>query len=368
MGLSPHDRYLSTRHFASLDGLRCLAILPVIWHHATPRVLPGLLGKGPVGVDLFFCISGFLITTLLLRESRTRGQVALGAFYVRRALRIFPLYFLTLVGYTIFAALLAPADPARAHFFDLLPFYATFTANWFGNFDVAFPVLFAFAWSLCVEEQFYALWPGTLLALGRSKAALALLALIGLDALAEHGLLNGVLPQGTLALRIVTSFCTPIGLGAALALLLDDERAHSRICEWLGFRWMPMIALAGALALLAIPNGPPFAYQLALTTLVGACVSNEQHALCGLLQARPVSYLGRISYGLYLLHPCCIGLVRKFFPHYVGSALVVFLLSLPLAVALAAMSHRYFESYFLRFRRSFLVPTAAPELAPKATP
>ena len=63
----PHAAWLALSHFPALDGLRCLSILPVIWHHSTPRPLEGALGRGPLGVDLFFAISGFLITTLLMR-------------------------------------------------------------------------------------------------------------------------------------------------------------------------------------------------------------------------------------------------------------------------------------------------------------
>ena len=88
---APYARFIGTQQLPGLDGLRCLAILPVLWHHATPRLLPGVLGKGAVGVDLFFALSGFLITTLLLRERRANGAIKLGAFYVRRSLRIFPL-------------------------------------------------------------------------------------------------------------------------------------------------------------------------------------------------------------------------------------------------------------------------------------
>jgi hypothetical protein len=71
------EHFMRARHLPGLDGLRCLAILPVIWHHATPHPLPGIWGKGAVGVDLFFALSGFLITTLLLRERRAWGRGAI---------------------------------------------------------------------------------------------------------------------------------------------------------------------------------------------------------------------------------------------------------------------------------------------------
>src|SRR5262245_38294354 len=88
--------YLALARFPELDGLRALSILPVIWHHSTTRLLDGVLGKGPLGVHLFFAISGFLITTLLLRERRATGAISMKNFYARRSLRIFPLYYAVL--------------------------------------------------------------------------------------------------------------------------------------------------------------------------------------------------------------------------------------------------------------------------------
>ena len=152
-GGSPHRAYLDTSRFPSLDGLRCLAILPVIWHHSTPRPLPGFAGKGPLGVHLFFAVSGFLITTLLVREHRRTGTLSLSRFYVRRSLRIFPLYYSVLALYAARAWLLLSPSPMRAHFLHNLPFFATYTANVLVDFDVPHPVIFGFSWSLATEEQ-----------------------------------------------------------------------------------------------------------------------------------------------------------------------------------------------------------------------
>src|SRR5262249_2721724 len=117
------------KRFDSLDGLRCLAIVPVVWHHATPRPLEGVLGRGPLGVDLFFAISGFLITTLLLRERENQGRIAMRAFYMRRTLRIFPLYYLVLGAFVLHALLFREHGEARDHFLRSLPFHATYTTN-----------------------------------------------------------------------------------------------------------------------------------------------------------------------------------------------------------------------------------------------
>ena len=362
MGSAAHARYLATRTFGALDGLRCLSILPVIWHHSTPRPLPGLLGKGPAGVDLFFCISGFLITTLLLREKAQRGRISMSGFYARRALRIFPLYYVALLAYVAFASALPAGSPQRAHFFDTLPHYASFTANWFADFGVGFPILFSFAWSLCIEEQFYAFWPWLVRGLSRGGALLAMVLLIAGDAAAEHGWLSAWLPEGGRALRIVTSFAAPIGLGAVLALLLDARRGFAALHAVLGKAWSAPLSLTAVIALLVWPAAPLFGFQTALAALVGACVIREDHALARPLRARAVAYVGRVSYGLYLLNSTAIGVVRRAFPAHASAALFVFLLSLPLALALAALSHRYLEAPFsslrARFRGAALVPTA----------
>ncbi len=359
-----HARYLATRIFGALDGLRCLSIVPVIWHHSTPRPLPGLLGKGPAGVDLFFCISGFLITTLLLREKARSGRISMSGFYARRALRIFPLYYGMLLAYFAFASALPVGTPQRAHFFHTLPYYASFTANWFADFGVGFPILFSFAWSLCIEEQFYAFWPWLVRGLSRSGALLAMLLLIVCDVAAEHGLLAGLLPAGGLALRILTSFAAPIGLGAVLGLLLDDRRGFAALHAVLGKAWSAPFTLLLVVVLLAWPSAPLFGFQTALAALVAACVIREDHALSRPLQARAVAYVGRVSYGLYLLNVSAIGLVRRAFPTHAGSALFVFLLAVPLALAFAALSHRYVEAPFLRLRARY---RAAPPLAQRSS-
>jgi len=344
---STYDRYLARNYFSSLDGLRCLAILPVIWHHSTPRPLPGILGKGPAGVDLFFCISGFLITTLLLREKARTGRVALGAFYVRRALRILPLYYATLLAYVLFALACDPALPQRAHFFRTLPLYATFTANWFADFGVPHAILFSFAWSLCIEEQFYAFWPWIMRAVSARSALLAMGALLLADYLAERSGLDGY------AGRILTSFAAPIGLGALLALLLQERESFAALARIAGRAWFAPLALLSALSLLLWPGAPLIAFQASLMALVCSCVIVEDHGLAWLLRARPVRLVGAISYGLYLLNSTGIGLIRRAFPARAADSGFVFAASFPLLLVLAALSHRYLETPFLRLRSRF---------------
>jgi peptidoglycan/LPS O-acetylase OafA/YrhL len=352
-----HARYLETKRFPSLDGLRFLSIAPVIWHHSTPSPLPGLLGKGPVGVDLFFALSGFLIATLLLREKAQTGTVAAAHFYARRALRIFPLYYGTLALYALRAAFLVPDSPPRAHFFQSLPSFASFTTNWLVDFSVPHPVMFAFAWSLAAEEQFYLLWPwvarsakGPLLPVATATLLLAL------DQAAEHGLFLSFLPATSLAQRMLTSIATPICLGVLLAQALHHPRSFALLARLLAPRAAAPLALAAVLALLSSDRAPLWSVQLALTFLVGACSIRLDHGLAPLTDLAPIRYVGAVSYGMYMLHVSAVTAVKQLLPAAQRSTALVFLLAFLLTLVLAAASHRFFERPFLRLGERFRAP------------
>jgi peptidoglycan/LPS O-acetylase OafA/YrhL len=198
-------------YFASFDGLRCLAILPIVWHHATKGPVAGPLGRGPLGVDLFFAISGFLITSLLLHERKSGGGLSLGRFWLRRSLRIFPLYYVVLGAYVVHALALREHGPARDDFLRSVPYYATYTSNWFLHGRVDHPIVFAFAWSLAAEEQFYVVWPPVLRATRSLFApAVVMAGLVALDQAAERGWLSALFEEG-LALRMIRSFATRSG-------------------------------------------------------------------------------------------------------------------------------------------------------------
>jgi peptidoglycan/LPS O-acetylase OafA/YrhL len=349
-----YARFVGAEHLPGLDGLRCLAILPVIWHHATPHLLPGALGKGAVGVDLFFALSGFLITTLLLRERRATGAVKLGAFYARRSLRIFPLYYVVLGFYVLRALQTQAGSEVARHFLHGLPFHATYTANWFLDYGVPHPVMFAFSWSLCVEEQFYWIWPG-LVALLPNRALLATMmgGAVAIDALAEHAWLAPWVPPGSLGLRMLTSFATPIGCGSIIALMLDTPASFAVGHRLLGWRVAAPLLLLLSVGWLLVPATPYLSLSITLAALVGAVAIRPDNGLAWLLERAPLRKLGALSYALYLLHITALGLVRKFLPQLAGNPLVVFGLGLPLSVVFALAAHWAVERPFLRLRSRF---------------
>jgi peptidoglycan/LPS O-acetylase OafA/YrhL len=341
MPTDEHQAFLATRHFGSLDGLRCLSIVAVVWHHAQTSTPFGILGKGAAGVQLFFALSGFLITTLLLRERDRKGGISLGRFYVRRSLRIFPLYYLALLLVTAYTACVVPSGPVRDHFFHSLPYHATYTSNWFVDFRVPHPVVFAFSWSLATEEQFYLVWPWVL-AYSRSLSlpTAVMTALLLLDA-AASGALPAVFPRGALHTVVAASFSSAIGLGSLLALLLHRPVGFALFRRWLGYRAAPPLLLLLALLELYSNRTPHFWFHLTLVLLVGATVVRADHFLCPVLGWRPVEWVGRVSYGIYLLHVAAVSLVHRLLP--ASGAASAFLLAFLLSVLLASASYHAFE-------------------------
>jgi peptidoglycan/LPS O-acetylase OafA/YrhL len=352
--LEAHARFLTTTYFGAFDGLRCVAVAGVVWHHCLPRPMPGWAGRGHVGVPLFFALSGFLITTLLLAERRSTGDIALGAFWMRRCLRIFPLYYLVLAGFVAALALRAPSDATR-HFFGALPFHASFTANWFVDYAVPHPVWFAFGWSLATEEQFYVFWPPLLrgaLRSGTAAAVLLLLGLVGLGQAAQCEPLETWVAQGSAARRMISSLAPALAFGSALALLLADRRSFRWLFPLLGARGSAPICAATLALLLSFPRVPFALSELLLASLVASCALGTSW-FTRALAARPALAIGRVSYGIYLLHVPVLGACRRLFPALAQHPSALFPLTLCASFALARLSHRFLEAPCARLRARF---------------
>ena len=167
-------------HVPALDGVRGLGVLAVMGFHA---VLPGFAG-GDSGVDVFFVLSGFLITSLLLDEQHRSGRIGLAGFYMRRALRLYPALIVTIVGAIALAWARIPIFDASRRGLDAtleaVPYTLFYTMNipraagWTGG------GMLGHAWSLAIEEQFYLLWPPVVIALTRGRERVALLGWLAL--------------------------------------------------------------------------------------------------------------------------------------------------------------------------------------------
>ena len=327
--------------------------MPVVWHHVLPAPIAGIAGKGAWGVSQFFAISGFLITTLLLRERDLHGTVSMKDFYARRSLRILPLYYAVLFAYTLYAWSLGTTEPSRSHFFESLWWHATYSSNWFVNFAVAFPVIFAFSWSLATEEQFYLAWPWTIrLSRGPWVPVAVMVLLLAVDQSVERGFLEGVVDLGTGTRRILRSLSAPICLGALGALALHYRRSYALLTHAVGHKAGGPLLLLALMVAMAL-NVDDLAVHALMALLVVACCIRENHWLRYPLRVSTVSYVGRISYGIYLVHVAVIGGIRAIFADWQQSILSTYLLAMVGSVALASLSFHYFEQPLLAMRQRF---------------
>ena len=304
---------LSARFYPALDGLRALAIVAVLISHFFPErsLIQRAFHWGRFGVLLFFVLSGFLITGLLLRgrDAVSRGATSRAAvfraFVARRALRIAPIYYLVvLLGWWV-------SYPPIA---DLLPFHLTYT----GNIALTYfhkPLAQAtHLWSLCVEEQFYLLWPMAVLFLSGKRLLILAVSLVvfsfGYEAV---GALQGRSFEQT---HLVLQGCMDaLGLGALLAICAAKDESGGLSAARLSFYG----ALLGA-PLFFFAQG--YRYQVGLRAtdqlayrisgdlglalislaLVYLATTTGPSLLRAFLELPPVRYIGRISYGIYLYH------------------------------------------------------------------
>jgi peptidoglycan/LPS O-acetylase OafA/YrhL len=314
--------------------------------------MSGLAARGGLGVDLFFGISGFLITTLLLREHTRHGVVSLRKFYGRRALRIFPLYY-TVLGLYIIAMPFGAHETAEGFRRDL-PYFLSYTSNWFTGRTG----YFIFAWSLAAEEQFYSTWPWALRYLGPGRAMWLPIGMLPLLVVWQWSLPQSG-PHTSLAGIILDN--VPIGIvsGCLVAFALNSATGFRWAWLALGGRWTQVILLGAVLGLAAI--GPfSMVESILLAALVGACVVREDGVLAPALQHRWAVLIGVVSYGIYMLHELVYSTANVMSGVLLEGKWHVRTVSGFLAVSavttlLATVSFRYYESTFLRLKSRFRV-------------
>lgn len=367
-------------HFPGLDGLRGIAIVAVIAHNlqllqnpenSVGRAVEMALDRGWIGVQLFFVLSGFLITGILL-DTRSAPNY-FKSFFVRRALRIFPLYYISLALLFLLLPALGAIDPAlQAKPAQQLPFWF-YVSNWtqpFG-FNGGFVTHF---WSLAVEEQFYLIWPFLL----RSRSPVAVLRLcIGIAAAALVIRLvllhSNVNPQAIYMFSVCRMDALALGGAMAAALRID------RMAAWLAPRsvallWMAIgFASVGAAVTHGYPRLSPLDESVGYTILsvsmmllVGASATADRATRGGVftwLRAGSLRTLGKYSYAVYVLHRPVNDLLgvpylAPWLPHagtWIVSTLIYLLTAAVACLGLAMLSYRFIEEPFLRLKRRFSV-------------
>jgi peptidoglycan/LPS O-acetylase OafA/YrhL len=351
-----------TDYLPGLEGLRAFAVLAVILFHLD---IPGLFASGFLGVDIFFTVSGFLITGQLIRQYQTSGTIAIGTFYLKRARRLLPAVLVLLIACVLITEWWV-TDAAWRTRSDLLPALFYFS-NWWQIFSEQSyfemsgrPALLQHLWSLAIEEQFYIVWPLLLLVVLRHfgqralfyiAATLALLSSAWMIYLSvRHGY-----PQAQDPSRIYLGTDTHtmgLFLGAALAAAWNPlssspsaTKIPSTISDFLGV--ICLSALLWAMLFVteydvALYQGGFFWVALLSTGLLFAA-AHKEGALQNWLSIRPLAWMGQRSYGLYLWHWPVFALLRPEF-ELPDNPWVQAAIRLSLTVILTELSYRLIEN------------------------
>jgi peptidoglycan/LPS O-acetylase OafA/YrhL len=345
------------RHVAALDGMRGIAVLLVMLTHAIYGA-PYLQG-GSIGVDIFFVLSGFLITYLLVREHDRHGhRISLWKFYARRALRLGPALALLLVVLALGGCLFFDPETARSNLIDVA-ITVVYAVNWARAFDIHPPQLLGHAWSLSIEEQFYLLWPLILIVMLRaisSRRRIATAILLG--AVVSYLWRVALALQGASVQRLYNGLDTradSLLVGCALGLVLGSNliREESRPVIAAKLKLVaPMTAVAIAVTVLFSSWKAAHVYYWLLgviEVLVGLTIL--QLLVCNrclvksCLSIKPLVWIGTISYGLYLWHYPIYSVL-----HGRGMTFKGILAGTVLSVAIASLSYYGLERPILRLK------------------
>jgi peptidoglycan/LPS O-acetylase OafA/YrhL len=327
--------FQGTRNFAALDGLRAASVFLVFSNHFGGPVWARLSGQ--LGVHAFFVLSGFLITTLLLRERDATGSVSLRAFYIRRGARLLPLYLLVLLAvlgqsYLIQGSAWEQMKAATPYYLSLLNELADFAP-------------YGMTWTLGVEWKYYLVWPALLVAFGATARSRFATAGAGIAALAALAIAKPpwgwLVPQNYVGMLI----------GSTLAMLMHTRQAF----EWMRSLMARSSALLVLLALLLLHRRFPVVashigeaaaitvYSLLVAMLIPALVA-PRNPVARALAAKWLVFIGQRSYAMYLVQYLAAYAVIGLLPEAVAGAGAVLLgLSFVAALALSDLLYRWLE-------------------------
>ncbi|EFX3898369.1 acyltransferase [Salmonella enterica subsp. enterica serovar Techimani] len=339
------------KHIQQVDGLRAFSVLGVMLYHLG---IPGF-GMGWLGVSFFFVLSGFLITRILIETKESENFFS--NFYIRRSLRIFPLYYLYILVVFIYCSCLGIQGTQNWLYY--IFYVQNYTMAW-NNFLYVPGQEFGHTWSLAVEEQFYLLWPLVMFFCNKkwifiSAIILSCVAITSRFYLAEYTSIVSFAP--------LFSAMDTLLIGAIIAVISVNQNVMKVIsCSLLavGLFWFIAVVKFGVL-IYGWHTGPEIANQslylssnMLFAGVIGIIASGVFKAK--FLTIAPLIYLGKISYGLYLWHPFAIQIVDSL--QYRGHFLwvtgpMVDVSKLALTVAISSISFKYFELPFLKLKDHF---------------
>jgi peptidoglycan/LPS O-acetylase OafA/YrhL len=369
----------------ALDGLRFFAFVAVFLHHLFPydpaiyRLMGAAEGpaqwmgalalSGATGVDLFFCLSAYLITELLLREHEARGSVDVRAFWIRRALRIWPLYYF----FVALSALVLPQVSAElsqpltsAQLLSFLFFFSNWHFAVHGYADTAAALL----WSVAIEEQFYVVWPLVIRLASPPRLPAVFAALLVVGPATRAYLATGGIPHPGIWCNTFARL-DPIALGGILALAFHRRPFTLSRAKRAALVAAGVLGIVATVRLVPLATNPPRLALAGAYSVVALCTGLILVAALGAqegtwLSARPIVYLGRISYGLYVFHQLAlrlVGLPLGIFRSMPGPGTTLGWIvgSFGLTVVMAAVSYRLLEKPFLRLKTRFAFVASRPE-------
>jgi peptidoglycan/LPS O-acetylase OafA/YrhL len=334
----PHSNYIPC-----LDGLRCVCVLAVIIYHCIRTYLVG----GWVGVDVFFALSGFLITSTLMREWQNSGTISLSKFYLRRMVRLMPALYVMLTSIVVVLFVSGAGEDQ----YKMVLVSSVNLMNWSRALHWGFDGYLGHTWSLAIEEQFYLFWPPLcllILMIGDRKwlkimaLAVAMICLCvrlaifngenferiynGFDTRADS-LIFGCFFACLGSKIILPRFCYQNFLPASFLCLVGFYVNHQDV--WLYTWGWSVIAFASAWLVYSLATGP------------------ETH-LSRILQFTPMVYLGRISYGVYLWHYPILFFLKS----HLDSNRIVTMACLFFTIVVASLSYVYVEQPLIKLWRS----------------
>ena len=376
----------SSRYIHSVDGLRAVAVLAVLLYHLGIDWIPG----GFLGVDLFFVISGYVITGLILDSIARSGTLDLRAFYLSRIRRLLPALIAMIVFTTLFIGVYAPETVRR--FISDIPYVLTGSMNWAlvarqqDYFEaIGRPPLLQHTWSLAVEAQFYLIWPLVLLFIlkyfGKKNIPYAALGIALASGIALFAYSVRIDTQESAISHVYFGTDThSIGLflGSALAVSWQPQNLTREITKR-AQDFVDLIGVVGFLGLLStflfINESDPTLYRIAfpLSALFGCAtlisVVHPASRFAPILSTRPLIWIGERSYGIYLWHWIVFQLTRPSID-LVGDDWALYALRVLIVFALADISLRYIEipvrrGYFELWFRGMKYRTKAVRLRQK---
>ena len=351
--------YKNLKYFNNLDGLRGVSIFMVVLHHVTifnNEYIRQFQLNGNKGVWLFFIISGYLISTLLLREHDRKGKINLKNFLIRRGLRLYPLYYGMLSLYFLLLNipyLVGKLNFAQkqALFNDKLLSYIFYYSNFNSHSESLAP--FYFSWSLSAEEQFYLLFSIALYFLGTKVLGRILPILLILKLIFFYLPLNFTSFGKSMLLPLDLG----IMFGVSLGFILHYEKSWNIFSSFLKSKPLFILSVVGAFYILftkeiTFPQETFFFLLiLFMTYIFGHLLLSGRN---NFFESKLVNYIGRISYGIYMYNLLVIRIVQKIMGKLgIVSGLAELALTCILTFMIAHFSFKYFESYFNNMKSRF---------------